>query len=332
MVDLAVIVVTYNSERVINSLLDSLPAACRGVHIDVVVVDNGSADETRKVVEARSDCRLLRSSNVGYAGGINAGVTFAAPASAVLILNPDVVLLPDSIAPLLARLRQPGVGIVVPRVLNFDGTLHTSLRREPSLLRALGLGGTARPALAEYITELSSYDLAGPVDWALGAVMAVSSTCLKALGGWDASYFLYSEETDFCLRARDLGWETWYEPLATAMHIGGGSGRTHKTHVMQIVNRVRLYARRHSRPASLGYLLLTILSEGSWILRGHAESRAAVKALLLPSRRPVELNCGPGLITAVADLLPAASRLINKAIADGSTALCSDNVASSHGR
>ena len=241
MVDLAVIVVTYNSERVINSLLDSLPAACRGVHIDVVVVDNGSADETRKVVEARSDCRLLRSSNVGYAGGINAGVTFAAPASAVLILNPDVVLLPDSIAPLLARLRQPGVGIVVPRVLNFDGTLHTSLRREPSLLRALGLGGTARPALAEYITELSSYDLAGPVDWALGAVMAVSSTCLKALGGWDASYFLYSEETDFCLRAGISDGRPGTN-LCGATHVGGGSGRTDKTHVMQIVNRVRLYA------------------------------------------------------------------------------------------
>jgi N-acetylglucosaminyl-diphospho-decaprenol L-rhamnosyltransferase len=295
-VDLAVVIVTYNSERVINSLLDSLPAACVGLDVDVVVVDNGSADHTRKVVEARSDCRLLRSSNVGYAGGINAGVKFAAPASAVLILNPDVVMSPGSGSPLLARLAQPGVGIVVPRILNSDGTLHKSLRREPSLLRALGLGGTTRPALAEYVTEQSAYDRAGPVDWALGAVMAVSRTCLDAVGGWDATYFLYSEETDFCLRARDLGWKTWYEPLATAVHIGGGSGRSEKTHVMQIVNRVRLYARRHGWPASVGYLVLTMLSEVSWILRGHVESRAALKALVMPSRRPSELNCGPSLL------------------------------------
>jgi N-acetylglucosaminyl-diphospho-decaprenol L-rhamnosyltransferase len=295
-VDLAVVIVTYNSERVIHSLLDSLPAAWGGLNVDIVVVDNGSTDQTREVVEARSDCRLLRYRNVGYAGGINAGVRFAAPASAVLILNPDVVLLPDSISPLLARLAQPGVGIVVPRILNSDGTLHTSLRREPSLLRALGLGGTARPALAEYVTELSSYDRAGPVDWALGAVMVVSRTCLDALGGWDASYFLYSEETDFCLRARDLGWETWYEPRAVATHVGGASGRSDRTHVMQIVNRVRLYCRRHGQLASVGYLVLTMLSEVSWILRGHVESRAALRALVLPSRRPAELNCGPSLL------------------------------------
>jgi GT2 family glycosyltransferase len=294
--DLAVVIVAYNSEQVIASLLDSLPAACAGLSTDVVVVDNGSVDCTRTIVDARSDCRLLRSGNDGYAGGINAGVKFAAPASAVLILNPDVVLLPDSVFPLITRLAQPRVGIVVPKILNSDGTLHASLRREPTLLRALGLGGTTRPALAEYVTEQSSYDEAGPVDWALGAVMAVSRTCFDALEGWDASYFLYSEETDFCLRARDLGWETWYEPAASAIHIGGGSGRNDKTHVMQIVNRVRLYARRHGRAASMGYLLLTVLSEASWILRGHVQSHAAVKALILPSHRPAELNCGQGLL------------------------------------
>jgi N-acetylglucosaminyl-diphospho-decaprenol L-rhamnosyltransferase len=134
------------------------------------------------------------------------------------------------------------------------------------------------------------------VDWALGAVMVVSRTCLDALGGWDASYFLYSEETDFCLRARDFGWETWYEPRAMATHVGGASGRSDKTHVMQIVNRVRLYGRRHGQLASVGYLLLTMLSEVSWILRGHVESRAALRALVLPSRRPAELNSGTSLL------------------------------------
>jgi len=294
--DIAVVIVAYNSADVIAGLLDSLPAALEDLTADVVVVDNGSSDGTATLVEARTDCRLVRSPNTGYAGGINRGVREAAPAPAILVLNPDVRLAPDSVPAMRAAMALPGTAIVAPRVVNENGSLNRSLRREPTLSRALGLTRTGLACFSEYVDDEADYGSPRTVDWALGAVLLVSREAHLLLGGWDASYFLYSEEVDLCLRARDLGLATRYEPRARALHIGGASGRNDKTHVMQIINRVRLYARRHRTPAAAAYLGLAFLSELSWSVRGRPESRAAVRALLVPSSRPVELGLGRGFI------------------------------------
>src|SRR6185437_11690170 len=119
--DLAAVIVTYNSAHVVGNLLDSLPGALDGLSADVIVVDNASTDNTVDVLMARGDCRIVRSANVGYAGGINLGVRQSPGAPAILVLNPDVVLHPQSVRPLMAALNQPGVGIVAPQVRSEDG-------------------------------------------------------------------------------------------------------------------------------------------------------------------------------------------------------------------
>jgi GT2 family glycosyltransferase len=196
-----------------------------------------------------------------------------------------------------SALSRAGTGIVAPTVLDDDGELHHSLRREPTLRRAVGLNRTAIPAFSEYLGRDSEYATPRKVDWALGAVLLISAQCFEAAGGWDDSYFLYSEETDFCLRARDLGYDTWYEPRAVVHHIGGQSGQGASIHAMQIVNRVRLYRRRNHPVPAVVYYALTILSELSWALRGGgANSWHAVKALVRPRSRPPELRCSEALI------------------------------------
>jgi N-acetylglucosaminyl-diphospho-decaprenol L-rhamnosyltransferase len=293
--DVDVVIVTYNSAHVIGDLLDSLPAALGGLTADIVVVDNGSADETAGILESRGDCRVVRSANTGYAGGINRGVSAASGAGAILILNPDVRLHEESVPPLLAALGQPHTGIVAPQVRTPDGELYFSLRRRPTLPRALGLNRTGISALSEYVVNARDYARPHVVDWALGAVLLMSRACFDALDGWDESFFLYSEETDLSLRARDIGWLTRYQPRSVAVHIGGQSGRDDKTHAMMITNRVRLYRRRHSAPAAWCYYWLTVTSELSWVARGHRQSRAAIASLLRPSLRPRELACSTRL-------------------------------------
>lgn len=293
MTGVAIVVVTYNSEACIVDLLESLEGSGAD---SVVVVDNGSTDGTVGLVEGRPGVTLVRSTNVGYAGGINRGVRAAPEADAYLVLNPDLVVRPGLIPALTATLAQPGVGVVVPLVLGSDGRRQDSLRREPSIPRALGLSWTRRPFLSEYVTGDDEYRVARDADWALGAAVMFSRACLEAVGEWDESYFLYSEETDFCLRARDAGWVTRLVPEAVVVHHEGGSGRNDKTHVMQILNRVRLYARRHSPLAGYAYLALNVLSELTWVARGHAQSRASVRGLLRPGTRPSELRCGQSLL------------------------------------
>ena len=294
--DLDVVVVTYNSAHVIADLLDSLPPALGALTADVTVVDNGSADGTADLAAARGDCTVVRSANVGYAGGINRGVREGGSAEAILILNPDVRLSDNAIPPLLKALNEPGVGIVVPQISSPEGELEFSLRREPSLLNAAGFSRTGWAALSEHMSDPADYAEPRFVDWALGAVLLVSRSCYDLLGGLDESFFLYSEETDFCLRARDRGLLTRYEPGSVAVHIGGGSGRSGRTHAMQMVNRVRLYRRRHGAPASWCYYGLTVARELSWVVRGHRESLSALAAVLRPARRPSELGCSGAMM------------------------------------
>ncbi len=296
-VDLAIVVVAYNSEHMMDGLLDSLPDALGGLHAEVLVVDNGSVDETVVALRRRSDCRVIASTNTGYSGGINTGIRHAPPGVPVLILNPDARLRPGSVGAMLRGLDRPGVGIVAPQVRGADGELHLSLRREPSIPRAMGLTKTRLPVFSEYIYEPAAYLTPQVVDWALGAVLLISRRCYDELGGWDESYFLYSEETDFCLRARDHGYLTWYEPSSIVEHIGAQSGQSAATHTMQVINRVRLYSRRHTALASWVYYLISLLNETSRIPRsGRGRSVQAVRALVSPTRRPAELGCSDSLL------------------------------------
>jgi N-acetylglucosaminyl-diphospho-decaprenol L-rhamnosyltransferase len=289
--DIDVVIVTYNSAHVVAELLDSLPAALGGLAADVIVVDNGSSDGTADLVAGRADCRLLRSTNVGYAAAINRGVREASGAAAILIMNPDVRLYPASVPPLHRALGKPGTAMVVPQLRSASGHLEPSLRRRPTLLRALGLERTGIPVFAERIKHAEAYTRPHSVDWAQGAVVLMSRVSFDALGGWDESYFLYSEEVDVSLRARDAGLLTYYEPGSVAVHIGGQSGQTAATHAMQIVNRVRLYRRRNGLFASWCYYWLHVASEASRLMRGHRASGFAVRALLWPSLRPADLGC-----------------------------------------
>lgn len=291
-----VVVVTHNSGHVIDGLLDSLPQALDGLRPRMVVVDNGSSDDTCEVVTARQDCRLVPSMNRGYAAGINRGVEALGGDGPILVLNPDVRLAPGAVRQLVEALRLPDTGVAAPKVLDEDGSLSFSLRNKPSLRRAIGLNWTRRRSLSEKVADPSAYGEPQIVDWALGAVLLVSRECHDRLGGWDESYFLYSEETDFCLRAQDLGLLTRYQPAAVCTHIGGQSGQSARIHAMQIVNRVRLYRRRHGVVRGWAYYALSVASESSWILRGHPESGTAVRSLLFPRRRPQELGCSDRLL------------------------------------
>ena len=137
--------VTFNSRDDITDLLTTLRQQARDHRVRVVVTDNGSQDDTVQLLCAESDVVVMTApGNLGYAGGINLASRHAGSCDHLLILNPDLALEPNAVSALLGRMRTAGAGVVVPRILNPDRTTYRSLRREPSLTRALGdalLGG-----------------------------------------------------------------------------------------------------------------------------------------------------------------------------------------------
>ncbi|GEK86254.1 glycosyltransferase [Microbacterium aerolatum] len=295
-VDVAAVVVTYNSEEHVAGLLDSIPAAMGDLTYSVVVVDNGSTDGTMELLRARTDCIAVESVNDGYAAGMNRAVRASPEARTILILNPDAELDADSVPAMLRVLERPGVGVVAPRVREEDGTLSPTLRRGPTMARVGGLSFTGLAAFTERIEDPSAYETEHEVEWAVGAILLVDRRCYDAVDGLDETYFLYSEETDFSLRAKDIGWATVYTPDSGAMHIGGGSGESATTHMMKQINRIRLYRRRTGTLRAAIYYGLTVLTEMRRALFGHDRSRPTVRALLRPSLRPPMLNASDSIL------------------------------------
>lgn len=284
-----VVIVTYQSAAVIEGCLRSLPAAFAGAATaDVVVVDNASNDGTADLVRSMSPEALVlaQPTNGGYSTGINAGMAKVGGANPVLVLNPDVRLEPGSVAALLRASTRPGVGIVAPRLIDVDGHTHTSLRRDPSVLRALGeavLGGSTAgrfDALGETVTNPEAYDTAKDVHWVTGAALFVSAECAEAVGPWDESLFLYSEEVDFAQRARAAGYAVRYEPEARAVHIGGPSHTDPCLWSLVVHNKVRYFRRGHGRVSTVAFTAAVTAGEAVRAAAGRPISRAALRTLI----------------------------------------------------
>lgn len=294
--DVLVAVVTYNSADIVERFLRALPDALEGAGtVLVVVVDNDSRDGTVDRVRALAPWAtvLEPGANLGYGAGINLALRQARPRRGVYVLNPDAVPSPGSVARLVHAVESvDGVGIAVPRILDGRGRLKYSLRREPTIRRALGeavLGGhrAARyPAWGDMIRDPAHYVDGATADWATGAAMFLAPRTLDTVGSWTEDFFLYSEETDYALRARDAGLHLRYVASADVVHPGGDMSVSPWLWSLVALNRTRLYRRRHGGVASAVFWLVVLLNETSRALLGRPTHREAARALLRGRVRP----------------------------------------------
>lgn len=282
----AVVIVTYNSAGVLPSCLAALPGGLEGLDWRLVVVDNASTDHSLDLAREASPaptCVALRR-NAGYAAGINAGTRAAGDVDALLVLNPDVRLEPGAVHRLLTSL-SASVGIAVPQLVDEDGRRSPSLRRDPTVLRALGeavLGGRRAGRFArwgEVIVAPDAYTDDRDVDWATGACMLISRECAEKTGDWEESYFLYSEETDYALRARREGFRVRYVAAARAAHTGGQAHVSPQLWAMLTASRVCCFRRHHEGVRPLLFWFAVVLNE-TLRLSGGPTHRAALTTLL----------------------------------------------------
>jgi GT2 family glycosyltransferase len=263
----------------------------------VVIADNASGDGTVDVAnsdDVEHDVEVLQlGGNLGYSAGINAVTSHVGPKGALLVLNPDIRLAAGSVAHLLEGLRRPGVGITVPRMLRPDGSLDPSLAYEPCIRRGLAeavLGGrlSGRLALGERDRRPASYETDAVADWASGAAWLISEPCREGVGPWDESFFIYAEEIDYGLRARDAGFDTRLAPDAIAVHLRGGGERSPELRPLQVFNKWRVYRRRHSAALGGVYRGVLALNEALRLPLG-AEYLTSLKTVGLPGNPPAQL-------------------------------------------
>jgi len=279
----AVVTVTFNAVDHVAAMVASVRVGQEGAALPIVAVDNGSSDGTVAELRKLAGVQVIEQSNIGYAGGINRGIAAAPAGHDILILNPDMVLQPGCVALLSEALhRSASNAIAVPALYDESGQLQPSLRREPTWWRTLAetlVGGTRAGKLGESYPPDFLGDGPQTADWATGAAMLVRRESLDQIGPWDGSFFLYSEETEFCLRSRDAGYRLVVEPRAVGTHIGGEMSRNPRLWALRAVNRVRLHRRRHGRLATAAFRFTAILFELRRVLTGDVVSRTALWTL-----------------------------------------------------
>jgi exopolysaccharide biosynthesis WecB/TagA/CpsF family protein len=291
--DVAVLVVTYNNERDIALLLDSLKPETRGQSMKVIVADNSPGPATQAELRNYPDVwGFPTGGNRGYAGAINAAMKEAGPARSFLILNPDMRVEPGAILAMRQRMAESAAGVVVPLLKDDDGSVYPSLRREPSVTRAFGdavLGSRlrGRPGwLAETDFDQESYLHPHRVDWATGAALLIRPDAAEVVGDWDEQYFLYSEETDFMRRVREAGFEVWFEPRACMHHSRGGSGASASLEALMATNRIRYARKFHTAGYARAFRAAVVLSA---LLRSPLPRGRGLLAAVTRDRRWAEL-------------------------------------------
>ena len=304
-IDVGVVVVTYNSAGTVGALLSTLVDGLVGVEWRIVFVDNASSDGTVATIRGAGYEVIELDRNRGYAAAINRGTEHFPTARAILVLNPDVELTPGCAESLLRTIdTEDSIGVASPKTYipeKADPLDHTQ-RREQSLSRIWGtalLGGRLSrrfAATSEAVADPRCYDVPRDVDWAVGAALLINRPCIDAVGEWDESFFLYSEETDFCRRARQAGFKIRYVPDAVVWHKGGEGLVNPRLRAMMIVNKVREYHRRHGQLASWCFFAGALFHELTRGLAGRAASRTAAVAMISPRRRPAELNASQTLL------------------------------------
>lgn len=283
----SIIVVTFNSGDVLSGLLDSICEYCSPAQAaKVIVVDNDSSDDSIAIALTHPvRPRIIQMGrNAGYAAAINAATETVDACTDTLVLNPDIRLRAGTVDALMRRLADPAVGVAVPRIVDEDGNLAHSLRREPSLLNAwsdalLGSALTARLGIGEIIADDGQYADDCSVEWATGAILAISACARARTGGWDESFFLYSEEVDYLERVRRKHFAIAFAAGATATHIGGEYRKNAFLSALMATNRILYFGRHHSGLATTLFRLAIIVGEAirSPFGLGH---RAALRAAL----------------------------------------------------
>ena len=267
------VIVSFNTREHLLRCLASLEEHAR-LPLEVVVVDNGSADGSADAVRAAHPAaRVVENrANLGFAAACNRGLR-EARAPYCLLLNSDAQVCPGAVLALAAVLdERPEVGIVGPRTVGPDGGPQVSFGpdltpvsewRQRRLVRALREG---RPSAVREV-EASCAREQEPA-WVSAACLLARKPALDAVGGLDERFFLYEEDVDLCLRVRRAGWRILYTPRAVVMHHLGRS--MEKAPAMSRLeydrSHLRYYA-KHRGPGARALLRLYLAgsSAAGWI-------------------------------------------------------------------
>jgi N-acetylglucosaminyl-diphospho-decaprenol L-rhamnosyltransferase len=290
-IDVSIIIVSWNVTDLLAACLDSIKPD--GLNVEIIVVDSASSDNAVEMVQSRyPHVKLLaQSENVGFTRGNNIGLKVA-QGRYLLLLNPDTEVIGDALSKMVGYMdSHPQVGIVGPHTLNTDGSTQSTKRRFPTF----ALGFFESTWLQSYapksmLDKFYTFDVAdtavAEVDWVQGSCLMARREVYTQIGGLDEDYVMFSEELDWCKRAKDAGWQVVYLGDAQIIHHGGKSTEqaTARKHIHFQTSKLRYYRKYHGVGAAFALRVFLLMSYGSQILFEGAKSIIGYKRALRNER------------------------------------------------
>lgn len=292
--DLSIVIVSWNVKGLLRACLRSTleeqqSDASPRLACEVIVVDNASTDGSADMVRQEFPAvRLIANAdNVGFTRGNNQGIV-ASDGRHVLLLNPDTEVLDGALGEMVDYMEHsPEVGALGPKLLYPDGRVQSSRRRFPDLRTALVESTFLQPwfsgsdVLKRYYVLDRGDDEIQVVDWLVGACLMMRRAAVDEVGLLDERFFMYSEELDWCYRAKKKGWKIVYLPTARVIHHEGKSSEQvlPVRHIHFQRSKVLFFEKHHGRLQGellrtyllASYLWQTVLEGCKWLV-GHKRS------------------------------------------------------------
>jgi GT2 family glycosyltransferase len=280
MLDLGIVVTSYNTRDLLRTCLRSVYASQGDFTFEVCVVDNASPDGSADMVAAEfPQVRLIvNAENVGYPSANNQGLRafgFVQPATPnsqtpgfALLLNPDTELPSDALARMLDFMTEhPDAGVAGPRLVLHDGSLDLACRRsfptpEVSLYRFTGLSRLFPHSrrFGRYNLTYLDPDVVAEVDSVVGAFMLVRAEAIAQAGLMDGRFFMYGEDLDWAYRIKAAGWKVYYNPAVTVLHVKRAASRNSPKAQVEFYRAMDIFYRKHYAAQTPWWLHAFIIS------------------------------------------------------------------------
>ena len=261
--DLSIIIVNWNVRVFLTECLKSIFSCPKGREFEVIVIDNASEDGSIKMITQQfPQVRLiLNKSNKGFAKANNQGLREMGGEFA-LLLNPDTIVREEAIDKMVEFMKEnDDVGILGPKIINPDGSSQASAFSYPTLIDDIILGFRSNLLFTgKFISHYHSrlYHLPNHpfrVDWVSGACLMIRKKTIEDIGLLDERFFLFAEDLDWCLRAKNGGWKVIYFPRACIVHYGGQSTKKNlQIKIWSFYFKRFYFAKKYRGRFSMGFL------------------------------------------------------------------------------
>lgn len=230
MIDISIIVVTFNEELdVLKQCFDSAYAS-EGVSFELIIVDNGANDATRGLLKSYNGAEYLRNeNNLGFATAVNRGMKVA-QGRHILLLNPDAEFKSDVLKKMIDHIdHDENVGVASCIIRYPDGSIQESIRRFPRLVDQLLILFKVphitrkNKTIDHYMMRDKDPTETQDVESIMGAFMFIRRELIDEIGLFDTRYFIWFEEVDYCKMAHDAGWKIRHYADVEIMHHKGHS-------------------------------------------------------------------------------------------------------------